>query len=298
MSVTSYRFIDPHVLASLANLQLVAKTVVDGFMLGLHQSPKSGVGLEFSQYRSYQPGDDLRRVDWKMYARSDKFFVRESEVETSVTVRFVLDASASMNHTENRLSKFDYARFLIASLAYLAYRQGDAIALHALSDEIALNLEPSRHHRHLHRVLSALQTLQARGKWQSWSALEPIFTTARHRDMLVFVSDMHEHGEELRTALAKLASLRHEVLLCHLVGEMELALPQRGTVVFEDLESGERIAMDADAARAAYQRAMAEHMKGFQNMLLMQHIAYHRFPIQAPLDSALREFLRIRKKVG
>jgi hypothetical protein len=114
----------------------------------------------------------------------------------------------------------------------------------------------------------------------------------------VFVSDMHEHGEELRTALAKLASLRHEVLLCHLVGEMELSLPQRSAVVFEDLESGERIQVDVDTARAAYQEAIAQHAQVLQDVLLMQHIAYHRFLIQAPLDSALREFLRIRKKVG
>lgn len=298
MSVASYRFIDPRVLAAIANLQLVAKTVVDGFMLGLHQSPKSGVGLEFNQYRSYEPGDDLRRVDWKMYARSDKFFVRESEVETSTSVRFVLDASASMNHSESGISKFDYGRFLIASLAYLAHYQGDAIALYALSDEVQVCLEPRRHHRHLHQVLNALQSLRASGKWKPWQAIESLFLSSRHREIIVFVSDMHECHEELRTALTKLAGLRHEVLLCYLVGKEELSLPQRGAVTFEDLETGERIEVNVDLVRAAYQKAFAEHARAMQNTLFEHRIAAHQFFIQDPLDFALREFLRARKKLG
>jgi len=297
MSVISYQFIEPHALAAIANLQLIAKTVVDGFMLGLHQSPKSGVGLEFNQYRSYQPGDDLRRVDWKMYARSDKFFVRESEIETSVTVRFVLDASASMNHRENSVSKFDYARFLIASLAYLAHKQGDAIALHALNDERVVSIEPSRNHRQLHRFLHLLESLCASGKWGDWRSVENVFAASRHKELLVFVSDMHEASEELRTALSKLVGLRNEVMLCHLVGKNELDLPQRGAVVFEDLETGERVQVDVDAARSAYRAAVEQNAQVLREALLENHISYHRFLIQEPLDAALREFLRSRKKV-
>ena len=124
--------LDPKVLMTIKDLPLLAKTVVDGFMIGLNKSTVKGPGLEFSQYRSYQPGDDLRWLDWKMYARSDRYYIRESEVETSISVRFLIDASASMNHEDNGVKKIDYARFLAASLAYLANSQGDSVGLYTL----------------------------------------------------------------------------------------------------------------------------------------------------------------------
>lgn len=297
MSITAYRFIDPRALAAIARLELIAKTVVDGFMLGLHQSPRTGTGLAFSQYRSYQPGDDLRRVDWKLYARSDKFFVREAEVETRITVRFILDASASMNHTEDGLSKFDYARFLLASLAYLSHRQGDAIAFDALSSEQCLRIEARDHPQHLHRVLHALESLTAKGKWNPWDALEPMLTASRSRELIVFITDLHEHHSELQTALRKLSGQRHEVLLCHLLGKNELELAAPTAAVFEDLETGEQVPVQTDAARAAYQVAFSAHLAHLREVCLQHRIFYERFFLQEPLDSALQVFLRARQKV-
>jgi uncharacterized protein (DUF58 family) len=126
--------LDPKVLMTIKDLPLLAKTVVDGFMNGFNKSTVKGPGLEFSQYRSYQPGDDLRWLDWRMFARSDRYYIRESEVETSISVRFLVDASASMNHDDNGVKKIDYARFLTASLAYLANLQGDAVGLYVFQD--------------------------------------------------------------------------------------------------------------------------------------------------------------------
>ena len=165
MSVSAYRFIDPRILAAIADLPLLAKTVVEGFMLGVHQSQRPGAGQEFNQYRSYQPGDDLRRVDWKTYARSDRFYVRESEVETSIGVRFLLDASASMAHTDGAIVKFDYARFLVAALGYLAYQQGDMIGCHSLPENHASVLPSKRDHQQLHRFLHHLEKLEPGGAW-------------------------------------------------------------------------------------------------------------------------------------
>ncbi|MCS7210029.1 MAG: DUF58 domain-containing protein [Chloroherpetonaceae bacterium] len=297
MSVHTYRFIDPRALAAIARLELVAKTVVDGFMLGLHHSPHSGIGLEFSQYRSYQPGDDLRQVDWKVYARSDKFFVRESEVETSITIRFMLDSSASMNHTENGLSKFDYARFLVASLAYLSHHQGDAIALTALNSQQQVCIEPRHHPQHLHRILHTLESLTAQSKWDEWHMLETVLRPLRHRELIVFISDLHEHTEELQTALRKLAGQRNEVLLCHLLGANELTLLQPAAAIFEDLETGERVPVQTEAIRQAYQAAFTAHLSSLREKFLEHRIFYHRFLIQEPLDRALQAFLNARKKL-
>ncbi|MGH7455044.1 MAG: DUF58 domain-containing protein, partial [bacterium] len=201
MHVSSYRFIAPHILAAISDLHLLAKTVVDGFMLGTNQSPFPGAGLEFSQYRSYQPGDDLRRVDWKMYARSDRYYVRESETETSITIRFVLDASASMAHEDGGVTKFDYARFLIASLGYLAHSQGEAIGLAIINEAPSLHLPPKRDHQQLHRFLHDLERAKPAGIWPNWATLEGTLTGSQKRELIVLVSDLHERKNEITAAL-------------------------------------------------------------------------------------------------
>src|SRR6185436_8854443 len=147
-------FISPKTLAALRDLELAARTVVDGFMYGVHPSRLPGAGLEFSQYRSYQPGDDPRRVDWKLFARSDRYFVREAEIETSVTVRLLVDASESMAYEEDGVSKFDYVRFAAAALGMLAHRQGDAVGLWAIRDGKIEVTPPRRHHHQLHQLLA------------------------------------------------------------------------------------------------------------------------------------------------
>ena len=153
MSLPASRLLEPATLAGIKDLRLIARTLVEGYLTGLHLDPRPAAGVEFSQYRSYEPGDDLRRVDWRAYARSDRFLVRESEVERDVNVRFLLDASASMAHRDGPLTKFDYARMLVASLAYLVDRQGDRITFHAARDGDTIDLPPSRRHRALLHLL-------------------------------------------------------------------------------------------------------------------------------------------------
>ena len=290
----AHRFIDPRTLAAIKDLALIARTVVDGFMYGGHQSRMAGAGLEFNQYRSYQPGDDLRRIDWKLYARSDRFYVRESEVETSVSVRFVLDASASMRHEEDGLSKFDYARFLAASLAYLASRQGDAVGLFALRDGHVAALEPQRGPQHLHRLIHALEALEAEGVWPSWEAVEQLFTVVTHRDLVVFVTDLHEQEDEIRTVLAKVQALRNEVLLFHVLGPRERDFSYEGVVELEELETGRVMQIDADRVRQGYREAVTRHLTETRQALQDLGIAYSLFTLDQPLDAALRTFLTRR----
>ena len=292
----AHRFIDPRTLAAIKDLALIARTVVDGFMYGGHQSRRAGLGLEFNQYRSYQPGDDLRRIDWKLYARSDRFYVRESEVETSVSVRFVLDASASMRHEEGGLSKFDYARFLTASLAYLASRQGDAVGLFALRDGHVAALEPQRGPQHLHRLIHTLEVLKAEGVWPTWETVEQLFTVVTHRDLIVFITDLHEQKDEIRTVLAKVQALRNEVLLFHVLGPREHDLSYEGIVEFEELETGRVMQVDADRVRQSYREAVARHLTETRQALQDLGVAYTLFSLDQPLDAALRTFLTRRMR--
>jgi uncharacterized protein (DUF58 family) len=297
MPSANYRFIDPHILAAISDLRLLAKTVVDGFMLGANQSPRPGVGLEFNQYRSYQPGDDLRLVDWKMYGRSDRYYVREADIETSITVRFILDASVSMAHEDNGIVKFDYARFLVAALGYLAHTQGEAVGLEIISDAAITHLPPKRDHQQLHRFLHELERANPKGVWPDWKKLEGIFTATQKREMIVFVSDMHEQRDEIFAALSKLSALRNEVLFFHLLGRNEIDFNYEGFLTFEDLESGQTVQVDASRAREIYLDRMQKKMQQLKQTLHDENINYTLFTLEQPLDFALRRYLTQRMKL-
>lgn len=296
-TVSNYRFIDPHVLAAISDLHLLAKTVVDGFMFGANPSPLSGAGLEFNQYRSYQPGDDLRRVDWKMYARSDRHYVREAEVETSITVRFVLDASASMAHTEAGIKKFDYARFMLAALGYLAHQHGDAIGLEALSEVATAPLPPKREPQQLHRFLHELERLEPRGAWPQASHWRRLLETAQRRELLVLVSDVHEYEHEITDALAKFRALKNEVILFQLLGRDEVEFRHEGFLTLEDLETGRTIEIEGTRVRQTYHTAMQNRLAEVRSTLQDHDIAYELFLLEQPLDFALRRYLTQRMKL-
>jgi len=295
----AHRFLDPRALAALRDLQLAARTVVDGLMLGAHTSHRAGAGLEFSQFRSYQPGDDLRRVDWKLYGRSDRFFIREAEAETSLSVRLVLDATASMAHREpDALPTFDYARFLVAALALLAQRQGDAVGLYALAGGRVEQLPPSRQPQQLHRLLHRLDALEPAGAWPAWDQVEAALATDASRGIVVVISDLHERQDEIRRAARRLAAARHDVLVLHLLGRSELDFPWHGSTLFEEAETGRLVELDADAARGTYRAAVQRELRDLRRDLEERRIGYDLVVTDEPLDHALRRFLTSHARRG
>ncbi len=290
---SNFQFVDPHLLASVSDLKLLAQRVVDGFLLGLHHSPRAGLGQEFSQYRSYEPGDDLRRVDWKTYARSDRFYVRECEVEAGIAVRVVLDASASMAYAEQGFAKLDYARFLAACLGYLCHRQRDALGLVAASGERIDELPPRLGRPHWHRFLRLLEEVRASDRWPPWRRLETRLLETGPRQLIVVVSDLYEHGDEWGEALRKLA-VRHEVLVFQLMGGQELDFPFRGSLSFRDLETGQRMEVDAAAARQDYLARLDLQLRGQRRRLADLGIQHQLLRLDQPLEAGLRGFLERR----
>jgi len=288
--------LSPRDLASLADLELAARTLASGVMYGVHQSRARGSGLEFSQFRSYQPGDDLRRVDWKLYARSDRFYVREAEVEASVTIRLVLDASASMAHAEDGVSKSRYAAVLLAACAWLAHQQGDAISLYTVTDQGIDVIPPVRHPRQLQRVLHALELCRPRGRWPDWPALGGYLTGGSQRELVVVATDLHERNDELRVALSRLAALGHEVLVFHLLGRREIEFDWQGTVTFEELETGWRLTVDADAERERYRAAIADRLRTLEAEIEGRGIACSLCRLDELPTEALRAFLAQRSR--
>ncbi|WP_254659564.1 DUF58 domain-containing protein [Mucilaginibacter sp. PPCGB 2223] len=287
--------LDPKVLMTIKDLPLVAKTVIDGFMNGYNKSTVKGPGLEFSQYRSYQPGDDLRWLDWRMFARSDRYYIRESEIETSISVRFLVDASASINHEDDGVKKIDYARFLTASLAYLANLQGDAIALNVFQDGSLFSLPSKQDPQHLQRLFYQLQQIQPGGTFTKPMHYKELFAGTGRKELLIFITDMYQAGEELTKLLDTLAALKHEVIVFHLMGQNELDFDFKGYTTLEDLETRQTIPINTQAKKQ-YQQTLEQHLSDLRMQLLGKHIVYKMLSTANPLDEALREFLVQRNK--
>ncbi|AMM50680.1 hypothetical protein TH61_05110 [Rufibacter sp. DG15C] len=291
-----HRLLNPQTFTAIKDLRLIAKAVVDGFLLGQNQSIRRGAGIEFSQYRSYQPGDDLRALDWKLFARADRYYIRESEVDSSVAVRFVVDASGSMAHQDGNLTKLDYARYLVAALAYLAVQQGDAVGLFVLQENQVLPLAPGQSTQHLQRLFHQLDQLQPAGNFPSLDRLTPVFAKKRQKEITVLVTDMYEQTSEISETLRKIGAREKDTLLFHLMGKNELEFSYQGQVDFQDLETGQTLQVNSDTQRRDYLENLNPWLQTLETDTRKRQIHYERFHLHEPLDKALRAFLLNRAK--
>lgn len=290
------RLLDPKILMAIKDLNLSTKTTIDGFMNGINKSTVKGAGLEFSQYRSYQPGDDLRSLDWKMFARSDRYYIRESEVETNISVRFLVDASASMNHSDGDFTKIEYARYLTACLAYLANLQGDAIGLYIFKNAELFSMVAKQDYQHLARLFFQLENIKPEGSFTKPIHYKEIFSGTQKRELLVFVTDFYQADNEILNLLDTLNTLRHEIVVFHVVSRNEMELDFKGYTTFEDLETGQTIQIDQAKARSDYKKKLHLHLEETRIKMLDRRIYYRMVSTDEPLDQALRDFLKQRNK--
>ncbi len=288
------QLLQPKIINSLSGLSLIARVVVDGYLSGLNRSKRVGAGLEFSQYRGYEAGDDLRLLDWKMLARSGRYYIKQSEIDTHITVKFILDASKSMLHKENSITKLEYAKVLIASLATLAQNQGDRIGLFALNDESLKTVPPVLQKQQYTRFLHELSTIEGKGKWPEKSLEFDKLHDRSRKELLFFITDLHEDTAELTSKIKGLKTARNEVVVLQIMGENELEFNYKGYVVFEDLETGAKVKVDAKSAKNEYLKAFKETMDVTKNNLLSNGIAHHLFTLDEPIGEALNLFLKQR----
>jgi len=282
---------------AIKDLSLAAKMIIDGFMTGINKSIIKGPGMEFSQYRSYQPGDDLRWLDWKMYGRSDRYYIRESEMETNISVRLLIDASGSMNHEDAGIRKIDYARYLAAALAYLAHLQSDAVGLYLFHEGELSSLASRQDFQHLSRLFYYLENLEAGGHFTSESQFNDIYTRSRKMELLIFITDFYEQDGEIFKLLDTLIALKNEVVVFHLMGRNELELDFKGYTTLEDLETGETVEFNSGKAEKLYKENLENHLSGVRTRLLERNVAYQLLRTDEPLDQALREFLKQRNNI-
>jgi uncharacterized protein (DUF58 family) len=290
------QLLKPEMLHTIDGLELAARIVVEGYMSGGNPSQSIGIGQEFSQYRSYEPGDDLRRLDWKMYARSERYLVKQAEIETEITVKFFLDASRSMAHAEEGVGKLQYAKVLSAALAYLARKQGDTYGLYSINDRQVHSMRPRHEHQQFIRFLDALVKVKAESGWRRNDRLEHLYDH-HNKEMILFFTDMYDEEKDLLEFIKRLKTPRNEVLVFHLVGKAELELDQGRSLTFEDLETGRRLSIDTDSQRQAYRRRVKEWLEEVKDWMLQKQINYQLIRIDEPPEAVLRNFLMVRKNL-
>ena len=285
-------FLDPALLARISDLGLLARTVVDGFMHGQHRSLRKGSSMDFAQHRAYQPGDDLRRVDWRVLGRTDRFYVKEFEADTNASAVFALDSSASMRFASGTVSKYDYGRFLIASLAWLTQRQGDRVGLATFTGDLVDVVPPST--RHLQLLLHTLGRSVAKGEGHLTSAVDRLAHMLSRAGIVVLVSDCYEPADTLGRSVAALRTRGHDVIVFHLVDPAERDFPYAAATTFQDLESGARLPLRPDDLRGRYKKLIAEHYAALSERFAGSGVDYVRLDTDQPLDRALHAYLDSR----
>jgi uncharacterized protein (DUF58 family) len=291
--------LDPVSLASIADLELVSKRIVDGTISGLHRSPFHGYSAEFSQYRHYRPGDDLKYIDWKLFARTDRLYTKQFRETTNLVCQIALDASGSMDYAgAAAVTKFQYARLLAASLAHLVSRQGDAVGLVAYADTLRHYLPSRGGQAHLRSVLLTLSRTEPSGQTDGAAALARTIDLLKRRGLLIVISDLYDERDLVERALMRAAHIGHEVVVFHVLSRDEVELPFRDDVELEDPETGRLVLSNGAAAARAYRETISAFLERWRARCATYGIDYVRLFTDAPLDAGLRAYLRRRAAGG
>jgi uncharacterized protein (DUF58 family) len=294
----SEAFVDPKALMAIRNLELRARVVVEGFWSGLHRSPYHGFSVEFTEYRQYTPGDDTRYLDWKLFARSDRYYLKKFEDETNLRCHLLVDQSRSMDYGSLGYSKSDYARTLAATLGWFLSGQGDAVGLFTFDAQVHDYL-PARHrHGHLRQLMLALEKRGAGSDTNLNSPLRRVSELVRKRGLVVLISDLLAPIDELEVSLGRLTAAGHEVVLFQVLDPNELTFDFHNAMLFQDIESGRDLYLDPDAVRPNYQRRLAEHGEGVEKICRRLGISFYRLTTDRPLELGLSDFLRSRSRRG
>lgn len=287
-------FLDPEALSRLARLPLVARRPMQGTVSGRHVSPHRGASVEFAEYRRYVPGDDLRRLDWRALARSDRYYVKQFAADTNLRCSLVVDASASMRFGAMGETKIDYARRLVGTLGYLAGTQGDAVGLAAVGETITCNIPPRRNPAHLAEVFDALEAIEPDGTTGLLDGLHELAETLGQRALVVVVSDFFVEPEPLRSAWEHLRDRRHDVIALHLLDPAELEFSFRRPMRFVDLEGGDAILTSPEEIRPQYLAALDAYLEAVQRMAWETAIDYRRVRLDDDYEQVLLSLLASR----
>ena len=288
------RFLDPATLASISGLDLVAKTVVDGFVAGLHRSPDFGFSQEFAEYRAYTPGDDLRHVDWNVYARTERAYLKRYRGETNCQLTMLLDTSASMGYTSHGVTKLDYSRFLAASIAYMANHQRDAAGLIVFHEDVENYIPPSTRQGQFHRLINGIDKAELGKRTDFTKPLIHFQQFLHRRGLVLIISDFWNDAEVIVKAVAPLRFHGNEVVLFHILDPQEIQPKLKDAVLLVDMETQDALEVSPDYAKHEYKQKIDAHIENLRSKSKSNGIDYFLLPTDRPLDDALREYLTVR----
>ncbi len=290
------QFVDPKALARIQNLELLARTVVDGFINGLHRAPHLGFSLDFAEHRGYEPGDDLRRVDWRVFGRTDRFYVKQFEADSNSNCVVALDVSTSMRFGSGGITKLDYGRYLAASLVYFSHTQRDRVGLMTFDSEVVEYVPPSA--KHLEFALFALDRI---GDARPGSLAGPLLRMTerlRRRGIVAIISDLYDEPDAVAAAVKPLRFQGHDVVVFHVLDPAELEFPFDEAASFQDLESGDRMPIVPDALRDQYRALVRQHVETLGRLFKDSRIDYTLLDTSVPLDYALFRYLSTRERLS
>jgi uncharacterized protein (DUF58 family) len=281
-------------------MQLLAKVVVEGFILGLHRSPYRGFSVEFAEYRQYSPGDEVKHVDWKVFAKTDRYYLKQFEEETNLACYIILDASGSMAYSSRQdgPSKLQYAKCMAACLAYFTMRQRDATGLMVFDDKVRTMLPPRGRQSHLTRILGELENLEAGGETNISRPLHDLAEGLRRRGLIVLISDLIDDPESVLSALQHFRFLGHDVIVFHVMDNAELTFPFDSLTEFTDLETAQKAMITPEGMRPVYMEQIGRFLTACEKGCAAIRADYRLFDTTKPLELALSEYLYRRSRMG
>jgi uncharacterized protein (DUF58 family) len=289
------RFVDPKILARIGNLELLARTVVDGFINGLHRAPFFGASIDFAEHRGYVAGDDIRRVDWRLYARTDRYYVKQYEADTNTNFTVLLDVSKSMGFTSGGVTKLEYGQFLAACLAFLAQRQRDRVGIITFDQEIVTHVPPSA--KHFNVVLHTLDRARTERPGRLSEPLKKMAEHFKRRGILLLISDFYDEPDEILEAIKPLRFLGNELIVFHVLDPREIDFAYDEASTFEDLETAEQMPVVPQSFRDQYRSMIQDHIGALTTRFSEQRIDYTLVSTADPLDHALFRYLSSREKL-
>jgi len=289
------RFVDPKVLIRIKDLELLARSVVDGFINGLHRAPYFGASIDFAEHRGYVAGDDIRRVDWRLYARTDRYFVKQYEADTNANFSVLLDCSKSMSFASQGVSKLEYGKFLAACLAYLSHRQRDRVGIVTFDEDIVAHVPSSA--KHFNVLLHTLDRARPERPGRLLPTLTKMAEHFKRRSIVALISDLYENPEDLMEALKPYSFLGNDLVVFHVLDPAEIDFPYRDASRFQDLESGEEIPVVPDSFADQYRKMIRDHIESIRAKCSESRIDYVLLNTSKPLDEALFSYLGNRERL-
>lgn len=293
-----HKYLVPEVVSKLSNISIIARTVVEGFITGLHKSPYKGFSVEFAEHREYTPGDDIRHLDWRVYARTDRYHIKQYEEETNLRTYLLLDTSHSMSFKSARLTKLEYGCYLAASLAYLVVHQQDSAGLVVFDTEIRNYLAPKSSPTHLKQILVELDKTLGRGQTQIGHSFHDLAEMLKRRGLIVVISDLLDESKDVIQGLIHFRHKRHEVVVFHVLDPFEINFPFEKLTQFVDMETDEKIQIDPRALRQEYLSNFNEFVNGYKKAFAENDIDYQMISTETPFDKALAAYLTKRARLG